>query len=51
MPDGPVKTAWLQSVRKEFKTLVDNNTFILDSPKKRRERNPHNGNIQGENSE
>jgi hypothetical protein len=34
MPDGPVKAAWLQSVRKEFKTLVNNNTFILDSPGK-----------------
>jgi uncharacterized protein YdcH (DUF465 family) len=34
MPDGPVKTAWLQSVRKEFKTLVDNNTFVHDTPRK-----------------
>jgi hypothetical protein len=34
MPHGPVKTAWLQSMRKEFKTLVDNNTFVLDTPKK-----------------
>jgi hypothetical protein len=34
MPIGPVKTAWLQSVRKEFKTLIDNITFVLDSPGK-----------------
>jgi hypothetical protein len=34
MSDGPVKTAWPQSVRKEFKTLVDNNTFVKDTPKK-----------------
>jgi hypothetical protein len=34
MPDGPIKTAWLQSVRKEFKTLVNNNTFVLDNPNK-----------------
>jgi len=34
MPDGPIKTAWLQSVCKEFKTLVDNNTFVKDTPKK-----------------
>jgi len=33
MPDGPVKTAWLQSVRKEFKSLVDNNTFVHDTPR------------------
>jgi len=33
MPDGPVKTAWLQSVRKEFKTLIDNNTFVHDTPR------------------
>ncbi len=29
-----MKTAWLQSVCKEFKTLIDNNTFILDTPEK-----------------
>jgi hypothetical protein len=34
MPDGPAKTAWLQSVRKRFKTLIDNNTFIHDTPRK-----------------
>jgi len=34
MPDGPIKTAWLQSVCKEFKTLVDNNTFVKVTPKK-----------------
>jgi len=34
MHDGPVKTAWLQSVCKELKTLIDNNTFVLDTPNK-----------------
>jgi len=34
MPDGPMKTAWLQSVRKDFETLIDNNTFVLDTPRK-----------------
>jgi hypothetical protein len=34
MPDGPMKTAWLQSVRKEFKTLIDNNSFILNTTHK-----------------
>jgi len=33
MPDGRAKTAWLQSVRKEFKTLIDNNTFVHDTPR------------------
>jgi hypothetical protein len=30
MPDGVVKSAWLASVRKELKTLVDAHTFIID---------------------
>jgi hypothetical protein len=34
MPDGPMKTSWLQSIHKEFKTLIDNNTFVLDMPRK-----------------
>jgi hypothetical protein len=34
MPNGPIKTAWLKSVKSEFKTLVNNNTFVLDTPKK-----------------
>jgi hypothetical protein len=34
MPDGPIKTAWLKSVKTEFKTLVDNNTFVHDTPRK-----------------
>jgi hypothetical protein len=31
MPEGTVKNAWLGAVRKELKTLVDANTFIIDS--------------------
>jgi hypothetical protein len=31
MPDGVVKSAWLGSVRKELKPLVDAHTFIIDS--------------------
>lgn len=34
MPNGPIKTAWLKSVKSKFKTLVDNNTFVQDTPKK-----------------
>jgi hypothetical protein len=34
MPEGHVNTAWLQSVRKELKTLVDINTFVHDTPQK-----------------
>jgi hypothetical protein len=30
MPDGVVKRAWLTSVKKELKTLVDAGTFVLD---------------------
>jgi hypothetical protein len=31
MPDGVVKSAWLASVRKELKTLIEAHTFIFDS--------------------
>jgi hypothetical protein len=31
MPEGPVRTMWLKSVKAELKTLFDAYTFILDS--------------------
>lgn len=30
IPDGVVKSAWLATVKKELKTLVDAQTFIID---------------------
>ena len=30
MPDGPIKSEWHKSVKKELKTLVEAHTFILE---------------------
>jgi hypothetical protein len=39
MPQGPVRQAWLKSVWKELKALVDSGTFAKPKPKR-----PHNAN-------
>jgi hypothetical protein len=30
LPDGPVKTAWLKSVKKEMGTLIDSGTLVIE---------------------